>query len=276
MRRLNTHIIAPQKLAVMQKELVAHCFSYACDVFLINEYPKSGGTWLKLMLADALNLPAWTKSKPVWGSCVMQAHRICKPGRCRTVALLRDGRDVMVSMYYHSFFRNEFQNASYTNLMKQKFRFEDLSDIQANLLPFMKALFDAPASPGFNWLDFVYTSVQQENVVICRYEELRADTPRTLVRLVNELTDQKLSASRAELISEAHSMANMRKRKGKVAAVTKGSQIPEVSFMRKGVVGGWDDAFSDESLDWFEARAGSGLDLLGYTRGRPVSKGMNH
>ena len=106
----------------------------------------------------------------------------------------------------------------------------------------------------------------------CRYEDLRADTAGTLIRLVNDLTGRKLSSTRAEAIAEAYSMANMRKRK--INNVAQKSQTTEMSFMRKGAIGGWSNSFSDAALDWFETHAGDGLDLLGYARGRPKSKGV--
>lgn len=273
MRRLNTLFLAPQKLAVVQKEIVARGLSWYQDIFLVNEYPKSGGTWLKLMLSEALDMPAWTKVNPQWGSCVMQAHWLHKRGRCRTITLFRDGRDIMVSLYYHSFFRNEFQNAAYTEYMKKRFRFKDFSDIRSNLPEFMKITFDNPVSPGFNWADFVNNWTGRDDVVACSYEDLRSDTPRTLVKIVLELTGHKLSYERAVAISESHSIENMRKRFAEENALSKQSNNVEVSFLRKGVVGGWSGSFSDEALDWFETRAGDALDVLGYKRGRPNLEG---
>ena len=269
MRGYATWIIAPRKLSVLQKEFNVRFLSNFNEIYLVNEYPKSGGTWLKLMLSEALQLPAWTKNDPQWGSCVMQAHWLKPRTRCRTIALFRDGRDVMVSLYYHSFFRNEFQNAEYTEYMKEKFNFSDLNDIRSNLLPFMQVVFDTPISPAFSWSDFASNWLGRDDVVVCTYEELRSDTVRTLQRLVRELTKRNLNYDAAKAIVDKYTMDNMRKRLVHATDAEQKNNV-EVSFMRKGAVSGWSHAFSDEALDWFEHRAGAALDMLGYPRGRPL------
>jgi hypothetical protein len=132
----------------------------------------------------------------------------------------------------------------------------------------MKEMFDRPVSPAFSWSDFVHDWAGRPNVVSCRYEDLRTDTVGELCRIHEELTGTRLDASRAAEIAEAYSMANMRKRKEELHPGLKLQENPETSFIRKGSVGGWSEHFTDEALDWFEARAGSALDVLGYPRGR--------
>ena len=261
--------IPPMKLANLQKEIVARMHSRFTPVYLINEYPKSGGTWLKMMLAEALGHPAWTKGKPVWAPCVMQAHWIAPRGRCRIVGLFRDGRDVMVSYYYHSLFRNELGNEPLVKLMRQRTNFKDRGDIQSNLLPFMKILFDDPVSPNFSWLDFVSRWATRSGVVVCRYEDLRAQTARTLSNVHHALVGTHLEPKLAQQIADSYSMQNMRKRKAELNPGLKGQSNAEISFIRKGSVGGWSECFTDEALAWFEGRAGFALDVLGYSRGRP-------
>jgi hypothetical protein len=268
-----TTITAPAKQAVLQKEFVSRVQSRIKPVYVVNEYPKSGGTWLKMMLAEALELPAWTKGKPVWAPCVMQGHWGSSKGGCRMICLFRDGRDVMVSYYYHSFFRNELGNAPLVKLMRKRFNFNELEDIKGNLLPFMKGMFDDPISPNFSWLDFVNRWASRPDVLICRYEDLRLDTAGTLCRLFESLTGENgLDRGRAQNIADSYTMQNMRKRKAELNPGMKGQENAEISFIRKGSVGGWSEHFTDESLEWFEQRMGDSLDLLGYTRGRPGVK----
>lgn len=221
------------------------------------------------MLAETFGLPAWTKGKPVWAPCVIQAHWLQPRGSCRTVALFRDGRDVMISFYYHALFRNEFQNAPLVRIMREKLKLSDLQDIRSNLLPFMKLLFDTPISPNFSWVDFVNQWAHRPGVVTCRYEDLRAGTAGELCRLQRALVGQPLERATAEAIAEDFSMTSMRKRKAELHPGLKGQQDAETNFIRKGSVGGWSENFTDDALAWFEGRAGAALDKLGYARGRP-------
>jgi len=261
--------IAPGKFTVAQKELSARILSRATPVYLIAEYPKSGGTWLKLMLAEALNIPAWTKGAPAWGACVMQAHWVEPKGKCRPIALFRDGRDVMVSYYFHSFFRNEFRNEAFVNLMRSKFDFEDFDDIRTNLPAFIRSCCDAPISPAFSWADFVRAWKDRAGTISCRYEDLRLDGAGTLSRLAEDLTGSPFDNARAQEIYEQYSMTNMRAKKHTLDPGAKNQKPSEVSFIRKGSVGGWSESFSEEALEIFEDRAGPELVALGYELGRP-------
>ncbi|WP_375266251.1 sulfotransferase domain-containing protein [Planktotalea sp.] len=257
---------APNIAKVLQKEFLARGISYVRPVYLVNEYPKSGGTWLKYMLADALELQTWTKETPTMGSCVMQAHWMRQRGNCRPIVQFRDGRDVMVSYYYHSFFRNEFKNASYVKFMRDTFEFADYDDVRANLLPFMKRMLNDPISPSFSWVDFVRVWAGKPGTIASSYEALRRDPAGELSRIVSELQGIDFPMARAQEVADAHTMERMRARKAKDAAP---SQDAEVSFIRKGSIGGWTEYFTDDALDWFSDRAGTELTQLGYDLGRP-------
>lgn len=269
MRSPFTSIRAPSKAAMLQKEIMAHVASRLYPVYLVNEFPKSGGTWLKNMLAEGLGVPAWTKGRPVWGRTVLQGHWLAPRGACRTVALFRDGRDVMVSLYFHSFFLNEFQNRALVEASRARFGFADYEDIQSNLLPFMRGIDEAPLSPHFRWADFVETWAERDGVVTTRYEDLRADTAGELARLITQLTGKTPPAEHTAAIAERYTMEAMRARKAELNPGVMGRQKAEVSFMRKGSVGGWSEVFTDEALDWFDSRHAAPLAQLGYKTGRP-------
>lgn len=259
----------PAPSAALQKELVASVGSRLWPVYLVNEYPKSGGTWLKFMLAEALGLPAWTRGRPAWRSSVMQAHWLRPKGRCRVVVLFRDGRDVMVSFYYHCFFRNEFLNESLVRTMRERFDFTDFEDIRSNLPAFMKGILEEPITPGFTWRDFVRRWADDRDSVKCRYEDLRLDTAAELTRLVRELVGAELGRAEAERIAARYSMENMRARAALLNPGITGRQVAELSFLRKGKAGNWSESFTDEALAWFEAEHAAELGRLGYRLGRP-------
>jgi Sulfotransferase domain len=256
----------PVPFIAARKAIWARTLSGVLPIYLVNEYPKSGGTWLKMMLAEALGLPAWTRYDPVWTSCVMQAHWLKPTGLVNTVALLRDGRDVMVSYYHHSFFENEHFNGDYVARMRASFAFGDFGDVRTNLLPFMRRMLETPVSPGFSWVDFVETWARGPARVVTRYEDLRSDTPGELQRIFNGLGAGSLPRERAEQLAELYSMGAMRERN---VLKRNESARPQGEFIRKGSVGGWTEYFSDEALEYFETKAGHALQLAGYRLGRP-------
>jgi hypothetical protein len=261
-------LIAPNKGLVIKKEILANFLSFFQKVYLVNEHPKSGATWLKFMLADMLNKPAWTKEHPCLGSCVMQAHWMKAKGRCKQIVLFRDGRDVMVSYYYNCFFINEYGNNQQRDYYRNIFKFDDYEDIRTNLLPFMKVMLSDPITTGFTWMDFVNKWYHDNNVIKTRYEDLRNDAASELISIGGKLNNFDYSLDQVNSIVLNHSMENMKD--GQLTRNGSSNKI-ERSFIRKGSVGGWSEHFSDESLGWFISKAGRELTLLGYSLERPVS-----
>ncbi|MDC0499748.1 sulfotransferase domain-containing protein [Paracoccaceae bacterium] len=269
MKSIRSLRLAPGKAAVLQKELVARVTSHVLPVYLVAEYPKSGGTWLKFMLAEAIGVPAWTKGNPVRGSNVMQAHWIKPKGGCRSVALFRDGRDVMVSYYFHSFFRNEFRNQSLVAFMRNHFKFTDFEDIQSNLPRFIEEMATRPISPVFSWGEFVRAWYDRPGVVACRYEDLRKDPSKTLQRLIDELSITPLGTERACQIADRYTMEKMKAQKDSLDPGNRNRGLVEKSFTRKGIVGGWTEYFTEDALQVFEYFFAEEMKILDYPLGRP-------
>ena len=64
------------------------------DNVIVNEYPKSGGSWLSQMLSASLGLPFPRNRLPMLRSCLMQCHVVNPVGMRKVVVVWRDGRDV--------------------------------------------------------------------------------------------------------------------------------------------------------------------------------------
>ena len=122
--------------------------------FLINEFPKSGGTWLAQMVADGLGAP-FRRNMPVrLERSVSHGHFLSPVGLRHVTVLWRDPRDMLVSYYYHCYFLNDHHNRGLVTLMKRRCPFDDYNDIRGNLPTFIKFLTRTPVSPGFSWPEF--------------------------------------------------------------------------------------------------------------------------
>ena len=246
------------RLQGLWRTLLVHTVAGVVPYYVVNEYPKSGGTWLGQMIASALDIPFPRHRMPILGRSIMHGHHLHPTGMRNTVVLWRDGRDVTVSWYYHCLFRSERTHPSLIEENRRALPFDDYEDIGANLPRFIDYLFDGQRHPGFSWSRFVDNWRDRPGVVYTSYEALRHDGPAELARVVNALQPGALTVERAAEITDAFSFEKMAGRKV--------GQENIRSFLRKGVVGDWKNVFSPQARELFHERAGEALIALGYER----------
>lgn len=226
----------------MRHKAYVRAFSRFAPYYLVNEFPKSGGTWLALMLSDALGLP-FRRNAPIrFERAVTHGHFLSPLGLANVVVLWRDPRDLLVSFYHHCYFVNEHANARLVALMKSRLPFDDYADVRTNLPAFIRFVSETPVSPSFTWPQFFQIWARRPRTVQASYEALREDTATELARLVEALTGRGLATDRAAEIASAHSFARAK-------AVAEALRRPgvESSFVREGAVGGWRRYFSPEA-----------------------------
>lgn len=222
---------------------------------LINEYPRSGGTWIAQMLADLVGLSFPRNRLPGFRRCILHGHYLSQLGIPRVVIVWRDGRDVMVSSYFHSVFKNARENAALVDVVRRELRFSDYSDVRSNLPKFIEYTFTRQHHPAFSWADFVRSWQPRQAVHIC-YEDARRDTGEELLRVVKELTGLSIARKQVDDVTDKYSFSTLTKR-------APGVENRE-SFMRKGIVGDWRNQFTQEAAEVFDYFAGDALIQAGY------------
>lgn len=229
------------KAYAARHKFYVRAFSGISPYFIVNEYPKSGGSWLANMLSDALDLP-FRRNQPIrLEKSITHGHFLHPFGMRNVVVLWRDPRDVLVSFYYHCYFKNEHNNQLLVKMMKNHLPFDDYGDIRSNLPDFIKFISENPLSPRFSWVQFARVWAHRPGTVQTSYEMLRKDTPDELGRVIEKLTGLKIPEKELELVADKHSFA-----KAKVAA---SKEIgAEMSFVREGALGGWRKHFSEECV----------------------------
>lgn len=235
---------------------MVHTMSSVLPLYIINEYPKSGGSWLGQMLSEALHVPFPRNRGPVLRSSIMHGHYLQKWGMRNVIVLWRDGRDVMVSSYYHSFFLNERENAPLVRATRKELQFDDYRDVSTNLPTFIEYAFTRRRHPRFTWSAFVDKWAADTGVIHSRYEDLLNDTAAELSRIVAALTGSRLDSGCSASIAKEFSFSRQSGRQPGTESTT--------SFMRKGVAGDWQNCFSDAARQVFHQYAGRQLIALGY------------
>lgn len=83
------------KLDAMQRHIMWHTLSGMLPLYLVADYPKSGGAWVGQMLAAYFQLPFPRNQRPpLLQSCIMRGHYLYSSTYKYVFCVLRDGRDV--------------------------------------------------------------------------------------------------------------------------------------------------------------------------------------
>lgn len=238
---------------------MAHMLSEVLPLYIVNEYPKSGGSWVTEMLSDALCVPFPRNRLPMLRSSILHGHMMHKWNMHNRVIVWRDGRDgrdVLISEYFHSVFENEKGNSRRVRATRKNIQFEDVDDISSNLVDFMNYRYIGAGSKKPSWNQFVNRWHNCSGSIHVLYEELRSDPVNSLSRVIEELTGSRPSADHISTVVENHSFENKTSR-------TPGEEIRN-SFLRKGIVGDWKNYFNREAKERFCELAGRSLVVMGY------------
>lgn len=252
------------RMRAVKRMILWHGFSGRLPLYLVAEFPKSGGTWFSRMLAECLEVPfpdPWSNHR--FESCVLRGHHLYNRRFRNTVAVFRDGRDVVVSSYYFFLFPAEGNLKYSVEDTRRRLNFADYEDIHTNLPRFIEYLFCEYPRVGwsncFSWSEFV-DSWHNKAVAEVKYEDLLASPHQTLARVVKQLAGRELSPERLDQIVQTYSFESMTGRK-------RGSE-ERTAFARKGIAGDWKNHFSAEAREVFDAYAGQQLLTLGYENDR--------
>lgn len=249
------------KLDALVRYAMVNTVSGVLPLYIVTEYPKSGGTWLSQMLADYLDIPFPRNRSAVWKSSVIHGHMLYTPAMNNVICLFRDGRDCMVSWYYHALFHNEKNSPSLVKSYRKDLQYKDFDDIMENLPHFIEYVFETnqkSRSPfKFTWAQFA-RSWYEKDCAKAKYEDLVHDANFAMQELLEQLIDEQVDVGRLSEIVQKYSFSQQAKRQP-------GKEI-KTSFLRKGVPGDWKEKFSKASAETFNYYAGKELVYLGYEK----------
>lgn len=243
--------------------LVLHnTISSLLPVYIVTEYQKSGGSWVGQMLSEYLDIPFPRNRYPVLSKSVNHGHLLPKRTMKNVLCVFRDGRDTMVSSYYHMLFESDKNVKGLVAKCRADLGFEDYNNIKENLPVFIEYLFTrhhmrSLLRPNqFTWREFVDSWWGLENVVKVKYEDLITDCVSEMERVLKEITTSDVCLDRLSEVVNKYSFENQSKRKAGVEDVN--------SFLRKGQPGDWKEKFNLAAAEAFNHFAGDQLISLGY------------
>jgi hypothetical protein len=232
----------------------------------VMEFPKCGGTWVKDMTAELVAQQAAATGRP--RPPVMHGHWRYTPHLRPAIYVLRDGRDVVVSLYFYHV-RHLLIGTVWAPQIDAYFRRVlgpgyDLDDVRANLPPFIASLSRHPFGGILRrsgnrrllpWPRHVADWHGRPGVLDVRYEDLLADAAGELGRIAAHIGLPVAPADTAAIAARHSFEAVSGRRRG---------EEDRASFQRKGMAGDWRNHFTRAAGEAFRAFGGPTLVGLGY------------
>lgn len=175
----------------------------------------------------------------------LDAPAVAAATPCRTLLLVRDGRDAVLS-YYH-WLKN----------------FADLDESLDNFL--QRGTAAEPGSPARAWSDFnlAWSATRPaDSLHLVRFEDLRADPARGVQSMLAAFGVERSDAEIAEAI-EACSFSSMQRQEAAAVAADPQKLGPGM-IMRRGEIGEWRNAIPAHLLAQVQADAAPALSAFGY------------
>ncbi|MGW8247530.1 MAG: sulfotransferase domain-containing protein [Acidiferrobacterales bacterium] len=235
----------------------------ADDTFLV-AYPKSGITWLRFLVGNYLNegncdfsnshliIPdihynpeyCLQINKPRF----IKSHLPYTASYPKVIYLVRDGRDVAVSYFFHlKKYRRIRLDTTFQDFM---------TDFNAGRLD----RFGRWGEHVTSWLDH-----QNSNLLLIRYEDLKDDTGRVFEKIL-KFCGYEIDKGKINMAIEASSIERMRRSETEQGRSNElfSSSDQSISFVRRGEKGQWQQYFDKSLLDVFVEHHGIALSRLNY------------
>lgn len=245
----------------LQRFVMINTVSKCLPLYIVTEYPKSGGTWITQVLSECLDVPFPRNCRPHWETAMMHGHMKYSLTMANVVVVFRDGRDCMVSWYFHTLFQNDKNSPILVEKTRKDLGFKDVEDISDNLSKFIEYVFEKDKSSfspyKFTWAQFVRDWVKRSCLTI-KYEDMVVDGVTEISRVLTGLGRADIPHSMIEEVIEKLSFANQTERKP--------GEEDKGSFLRKGQPGDWRNKFNLVAAEVFDHYAGKELIQLGYEK----------
>lgn len=244
-----------RKIRSAKRKIIWHILQKPLGVVLVSEFPKSGGSWYAKMLAEILDLPFPRNNTPSkFRSSVLLGHVPYKKRFHKPIYVVRDGRDVMVSAYYHFLFENEYNIPEFVRSNRKKLNFGDFDNIEKNLPRFIEYMYFTHGKEigHTTWSNYINEWTNTDALQI-KYEDLLSKPLEKMAESV-EYLDKTVSLDKIKSVVENNTFS----------VIQKENNDKQMSFARKGIAGDWKNHFSEEAKEVLKELGGKELILLGY------------
>lgn len=228
----------------------------ASSSLYVTGHAKSGTNWLCTILADYTGFPLyepWKHRVPRTSPQIFHMMRLLpfRAAQRRTLYIMRDGRDVMVSRWYETIHREPGDKVAAERFLGVEMTDENMREHLARFIEFMSTYQRGCADYK------THLTYQLNNpYVSVRYEDMLTDPVGELRRALHQILGHEPDLPRLEEAVRKNSFEEKTKR-------ARGDES-KGNFLRKGIAGDWRNHFTPEAARAFDAYAGDLLIELGY------------
>lgn len=245
------------------------------DTFLVS-YPKSGNTWVRLLIANLLSPdePADFRAinrlvpDPAADTArhfatmprprVIKSHFVFDPRYPRVIYIVRDPRDVVLSEYHYQ---------------RKTRRIDDQYPLEQYVSRFLAGeTYPENGSWGEHVASWIVARDGDARFLLVRYEDLLVDTVAKLARIADflKISATPLRLSEVVKLSSADRMRELEAKQSDASSLMKGSR-KDVSFVRSAKSGGWRNDLPAPLIERIESAWGPVMRHLGYELQFPQS-----
>ena len=222
------------------------------------EYPKCGGSWIRNMIRSYLGSALYLGDRLIFRDAVIHTHRLYRRSFALPVVVVRDPRDIYVSMYYHE---NFYEGRKNVTALDRAFSHDPSRSPRDDFAAYLEAKLTTVTHPVFFFSQFVDSWIGRPGICPVRYEDFLDDAERELIRVVRFL-DRQVDLERiAEVVSENSFESQTRRAYGRSRS---SGEEDRSKFLRKGVAGDWRNLFNEKSCELIRLFEGASLRRLGY------------
>jgi hypothetical protein len=248
----------------LKRRLLARALPIGMRYQVLNEYPKSGGSWIGEMFAAALGLAYPRDGNNTLQRSLIHGHFMSPFRLDNSIIVWRDGRDVLTSSYYYYTrktanihgYRSNRDLVAKTQRAMSAAAGRQLNATDISFSAFLRMMLTTPVYPKLTWPQFAKVWGGRPRCHHVKYEEFKKDAHGSLQRLVWAAARVRLPDDKTTDIVREHSFVLQ-------AGRPEGAE-DATSFFRKGVVGDWKNHFSPDDEDFFRETAGEAMQMLDY------------
>ncbi len=253
--------------AILGRKTAGREASILSDDIIIVSYPKSGNTWTRFLIANLLSSEAVTFSnieniipdiyqwddaylKLIKRPRVLKSHEYFEPRYKKTIYIVRDPRDVVISYWYHQLkFGTVDKNVSMDCFVNK----------------FIMGKLDSYGSWGENVGSWLGARSNDPSFLLVRYEDLLTDPLQEMRRIQHFIGCDLTESNILDAIenSSFKKMSMMEEKEFGKWKPMRGSN-KDMPFVRKGKNGGWKDNLSGSAINKIETEWASVMKKLGY------------